>query len=102
MDLTQFLLAEDRHGCIGSAEANGVLSSHSESVGLSFLQASHMTLRDADSFPFVPLPLSLFLILHQETCDLTSSIAVGPVPDQPYLSLVHVVMVQVFRRARGD
>ena len=52
--------------------------------------------------PFIPFLFSLFLILDQEACDLTSSIAVRPVPDQPHLSFIHVNMVQVFGRTRRD
>lgn len=102
MYLTQFLLAEDRHSGVRSTEANGVLSPHSEAVGLSFLQVSHMTLWYTDHLPLIPLLLSFFLILHQEACDLTSPIAVRPVPDQPHLSLVHISVVQVFGRTRRD
>lgn len=100
--LTEFLLAENRNGGVGSAEANGVLSPHSEAVGLSFFQACDMAFRDTDGLPLVPLFLSLFLILHQEACDCTSSIAIRPVPDQPHFSLVHIFVVQVFGRTRWD
>ena len=100
--LTQFLLAEHRYGGVGSAQADGVLGTHSEAVGLSLLQLGHMSLWDADHLKLIPLSLPFLLVLHQEACDVTSSVAVGPVPLQPHLSLVDVHMVEVLRRARGD
>lgn len=100
--LTQFFLAEDRHSGVRSAKADGVLSSDSETVGFSFLQASHMSLRNADGLPLIPLLLSLFLILYQEACDFTASITVRPVPLQPHLCFVHINVVQVFGRTRWD
>lgn len=102
MCLTQFLLAQDGHSRVRSAKANGILSPHSEAVGLSFLQASHVTLGDTDGLPLIPLLLSFFLIFHEEACDLASSIAVRPVPDQPHFGLIHISVVQIFGRTRRD
>lgn len=90
ISLTEFLLAGYRDTGVWTAHANSILGLHTEPVCLSLLQSSDMAMRIGDSLEGDPVFSLSLLVLNDESSDLTSSVAVWPIPLEPDFSLVYV------------
>ena len=90
----------DRNGGVGPANADGVLRFDSEAVCLALFQAGHMAMAVADRLEGHPICLAIFLVLNNEACDFTSSVAFRPLPGQPHLGLLYIGVVNVLRWTR--
>lgn len=99
--LTCLLLASDRDASVRTAYADCVLRLNPEAVSLSLQQTSDMSMVVADCLEGDPVSLAIFLVLHNETGDFTSTGTVRPLPCQPHLCLICVCVVQVLGWARG-
>lgn len=100
MCLTCLLLAGDRDTSVRTAHTNGVLSLDPKAVSLALHQTSDVGVLIGHGLEGDPVSLALFLVLHDEAGDFTSTCAVRPLPCQPHLCLLCISVVQVLGWAR--
>lgn len=100
MFLTCFLLAGDRDTGVRTAHTDGILRLNPEAISLALHQSGDVGVVVAHGLEGDPVSLAVFLVLHDEASDFTSTVAVGPLPCQPHLCLVCISMMQVFGWAR--
>lgn len=93
--LTCLLLAGDGDTGVRTAHTNGILCLDPKAVSFALLQIGDMGVIIAHSLKGDPISLTLFLILHNEASDFTSTSAVRPLPFQPDFCLLCISVVQV-------
>jgi len=100
MCLTCLLLASDRDTGVRTAHTNSVLSFDPKAVSFALLQTCDMGVVIGHGLEGDPVSLALFLMLHNEACNFTSTSAIWPLPHQPHLCLVCISVVKVLGWAR--
>ena len=101
MCLTCLLLAHDGNTGIWTADSDCVLRLHPEAVCLALHKPGHMAVVVGNCLERDPVGLTVFLVLHDESCDVTSSCPVRPLPFQPHLRFVSISVVKVLWWPRG-
>ena len=101
MCLTCLLLAHDGNTGIWTADSDCVLRLHPEAVCLALHKPGHMAVVVGNCLERDPVGLTVFLVLHDESSDVTSSCPVRPLPFQPHLRFVSISVVKVLWWPRG-